>query len=730
MSGAGPPGTLAGRRFVSETLWASRPLPSVEHPDRDVWRGAPATLAELRALRMKLRAGLSHGGRPAAATDDDVDRLLLAFEELVSNALRHGRGPVQAAVTTSATGWLLEVSDAAGENGPVPAVGRDAALGGLGLYLVAQLCGSHGWSAQGEGRKVVWARLDFTGDGDGDGDGAEAAADAGAPTALRPGTGAPASIAPTGFSTPRRRRDARRRTTAQRAVPRPFSILVTAIVLALVLVLAWLAATANAHSNQRLLQQQVDQAAALLRTQLAVLQTQMTDAGQVADATVGRTDPFLRFASETVQVPGKSLSLWHVTGARADLIAVRGSQPVVPAPGGAAGFFSSLKPDGQVHIAGIVEGPRPSLAYGLMPAGETHGLVVYAEIPLTRRVSVPTNGPFSGVDLAVYLGPVEAADQLVQATVPIPIRGDTATTRVPFGNTSFTIIAASRSGLTGALSADLPWIVLGAGAVMAILSGATVEMLSRRRLVAERLAAVNQRLYQEQRSIAGTLQHALLPEVPQLANMQAGARYVAGADDLEVGGDWYDVIPGPAGRCVFVVGDISGQGLSAATTMAELRFALRAYLAQGDDLATVLTKLRGLLDIGTDHQFATVLLGEVDPQAGRIRVVSAGHFWPLVICGGRTEFLSGRVAPPVGVPSSEAPVVVEARVTGPATLLAFTDGAMERRGEDLDTGLERLRTTAERVGAQPLPEVLDGLMQMATAGGRDDTVILALRWTS
>ena len=149
---------------MSDTLWASRPLPSLERPDRAVWRGAPATLAELRAMRMQLRVAMSHGGRPAAATDDDVERLLLAFEELVSNGLRHARGPVEAAVTTTTAGWLLEVSDGAGDSAPVPAVGRDAALGGLGLYLVAQLCGSHGWSAQDDGRKIVWARLDFTGD--------------------------------------------------------------------------------------------------------------------------------------------------------------------------------------------------------------------------------------------------------------------------------------------------------------------------------------------------------------------------------------------------------------------------------------------------------------------------------------------------------------------------------------------------------------------------------------
>jgi hypothetical protein len=669
---------------------------------------------------MKLRVALSHGRRPAGASDDDLDRLLLAFEELVSNGLRHGSGPVEAVVTTAETGWLLEVSDAAGDTAPVPAVGRDAALGGLGLYLVAQMCGSHGWSAQDDGRKVVWARLDFTGD----------ALDPAPPPEVRPAPGTPSSAVRAGIPTARRRRVARRRRLARRAAPRGFSVVVTAVVLALVLILAWLAGTADAHSNQRLLQQQVDQAATLLRTQLAVLQTQMTDAGQVADATAGRTDPFLRFAAEAAQVPGTSLSLWRVTGGRAELLAVHGPRPVVPVKGGPAGFFPTLKPSGEVSIAGIVEGGHPSLAYALMPARESGGLVVYAQVPLTRRVSVPPGGPFSGVDLAVYLGPAASADQLVQATAPIPIRGDTATTRVPFGGTSFTVIAAAQAGLTGALSADLPWIVVGAGGLMAIVSGATVEMLSRRRLVAERLAAVNQRLYQEQRSIAGTLQHALLPEVPQLANMQAGARYVAGADDLEVGGDWYDVILGPSGRCVFVVGDISGQGLSAATTMAELRFAVRAYLTQGDDIATVLTKLRSLLDIDTGHQFATVLLGEVDPEAGRIRVVSAGHFWPLVISGGRAEFLRGPVTPPVGVPAAASPVVVEVQVRGPVTLLAFTDGAMERRGEDLDTGLERLRSTAARAGARPLPEVLDGLMQMATAGGRDDTVILGLRWTS
>src|SRR3954447_22034024 len=106
--------------------------------------------------------------------------------------------------------------------------------------------------------------------------------------------------------------------------------------------------------------------------------------------------------------------------------------------------------------------------------------------------------------------------------------------------------------------------------------------------------------------------------------MEAAARYVAGVDELEVGGDWYDVIEQGPGRCAFVVGDISGRGLPAATTMASLRFAVRAYLAEGHDIEVVLTMLGRLIDIDTDHQFATVLLGELDSCAGTLRLVSAG----------------------------------------------------------------------------------------------------------
>src|SRR6185503_2976165 len=112
-----------------------------------------------------------------------------------------------------------------------------------------------------------------------------------------------------------------------------------------------------------------------------------------------------------------------------------------------------------------------------------------------------------------------------------------------------------------------------------------------------------ERLYRQQQGIASALQEALLPEVPSLHGVEAAARYVAGVDALDVGGDWFDLIERRPGCVTFVVGDVSGRGLRAATTMAALRFAARAYLVDGEHIDAVPTKLHRLLDIDADQQF-------------------------------------------------------------------------------------------------------------------------------
>jgi Histidine kinase-like ATPase domain len=140
-------------------VWAHRPLPEPDPGTSPWWASEPGTVADLSALRGRLRAALQDGGaRPADVTDDDVDWLLLAFDELASNGLRHGRVPVRVALWVTGSGWVLDVRDAAPERPPEPAVGRDPGSGGMGLYLVAGISIAHGWVDHGD-HKHLWARL-------------------------------------------------------------------------------------------------------------------------------------------------------------------------------------------------------------------------------------------------------------------------------------------------------------------------------------------------------------------------------------------------------------------------------------------------------------------------------------------------------------------------------------------------------------------------------------------
>lgn len=143
---------------MSKVPWPQRP-PDPGAGPLPLWRGSPTTACDLSAQRRDLHAVLLRGSLPADATADDRELLLLSFEELVSNGLRHGRPPVQVQVTVNPTGWLLDVSDAAVDIPPAPAVGRDAAAGGMGLHLVGRLAADHGWLVA-EDRKHVWARID------------------------------------------------------------------------------------------------------------------------------------------------------------------------------------------------------------------------------------------------------------------------------------------------------------------------------------------------------------------------------------------------------------------------------------------------------------------------------------------------------------------------------------------------------------------------------------------
>jgi anti-sigma regulatory factor (Ser/Thr protein kinase) len=146
---------------MGRLTWPVQPLPA--------GRGTPwlrdlGDVSELPAARADLRRYLAALELSQEGEDPVADRLVLAFEELASNALRHGQRPVVATVVAGTGGWLLDVSDRDAETVPVPAVDRDPAQGGLGLYLVARLSVAHGWYVA-HGCKHVWACLPITAGG-------------------------------------------------------------------------------------------------------------------------------------------------------------------------------------------------------------------------------------------------------------------------------------------------------------------------------------------------------------------------------------------------------------------------------------------------------------------------------------------------------------------------------------------------------------------------------------
>ena len=511
---------------------------------------------------------------------------------------------------------------------------------------------------------------------------------------------------------------------------RPLTFVVAVGGLALSVVLALVAASVDHDSNRRLLQLQVRQAAAALGATVPSVQSQLGDALQVATDT-GQTSAFRRFSATKIGARGEfvSISLWRRTGTEVHMVARVGTRPLLMAKGQARAFLTGISSDASLGVTGILHSRSPRLGYAeVSPTAQP--MIVYAEVrlPSNHRFVVPRSSAFHDLNFALYLGSAAVGSQLIESSIPTPAPSLEATATVPFGSTKLTIVGTPTNPLAGSLSAELAWIVLLVGAVLSLGSAATVEYVSRRRVLAEALAEENAHLYLEQRDLATTLQHALLPEVPAPEAVEVAARYLPGVEGIDVGGDWYDVICEDEARCVFAVGDVSGRGLEAATTMASLRFAARAYLAQGDPPESVIAKLSELLHFDDRHQFATVLIGDMDVEAHRVTIASAGHFAPLLLGEETADFLEVPIGPPVGIARARRPGPLTVTVPPRATLLAFTDGLVERRGEHLDDSLERLRKVAlESEGS--VEELLDQLVAtLVPSGGEDDVVILGVRW--
>ncbi|MFD0331037.1 SpoIIE family protein phosphatase [Streptacidiphilus monticola] len=249
-------------------------------------------------------------------------------------------------------------------------------------------------------------------------------------------------------------------------------------------------------------------------------------------------------------------------------------------------------------------------------------------------------------------------------------------------------------------------------------------------MVAQSLARA--RLHDAELELAAGLQRVLLPRrVPPVPGFETAVRYLPAGDGLQIGGDWYDVIPLPGGNVAVVIGDVQGHDVHAAGVMGQLRIALRAYAAEGHPPAAVMARAsRFLADLDTGH-FATCLYAEVSADYGSVYAVRAGHLHPLVRRndGSATvQHVQGGL--PLGVdPELEYPVTRFTLDPGEILLLC-TDGLVETRKLELDAGMERLRRSFEDGHPEDLGELVDYVSGRAAESHErdDDIALLLLRW--
>jgi anti-sigma regulatory factor (Ser/Thr protein kinase)/putative methionine-R-sulfoxide reductase with GAF domain len=204
----------------------------------------------------------------------------------------------------------------------------------------------------------------------------------------------------------------------------------------------------------------------------------------------------------------------------------------------------------------------------------------------------------------------------------------------------------------------------------------------------------------EHRRLAEALQRSLLPDsLPAVPGLRLAARYLPAASAARLGGDWYDIFRLPGGTIGVVIGDVVGHGLAAAALMAQLRTAVRAYAFDGHPPGAVVARLNRLTAHLRAATMTTLAYVVLDPATHLATVVSAGHLPPLVVGpDGRASYLPVESDVALGVVRSARYREQTFQLPEGSSLVLFTDGAVEVRGEPLDAGLERLRRIAEEPG--------------------------------
>ncbi|MEV7061905.1 SpoIIE family protein phosphatase [Streptomyces collinus] len=241
-------------------------------------------------------------------------------------------------------------------------------------------------------------------------------------------------------------------------------------------------------------------------------------------------------------------------------------------------------------------------------------------------------------------------------------------------------------------------------------------------------ALVRARAFDAEHELVGMLQRQLLPRsLPRLPGAVAVARYLPSTAGLELGGDWYDVIPLPDNHVALVIGDVQGHSAGAATLMGQMRTALRAYAVEGHPPDVVVAHANRLLMDMESDLFATCCYVDVDLEEGAAWCVRAGHLPPVLrYPDGRTDIAEAEGGPPLGV-VARADFPMSPLRLPPGTVIALaTDGLVETPDSDIDEGMAYLAGRLAEAAPTDMGLVADALL--GNAPRSDDVALLLLRY--
>jgi serine phosphatase RsbU (regulator of sigma subunit) len=217
--------------------------------------------------------------------------------------------------------------------------------------------------------------------------------------------------------------------------------------------------------------------------------------------------------------------------------------------------------------------------------------------------------------------------------------------------------------------------------------------------------------------------------VVEVPGFEVAVRYVPSVEGAAAGGDWYDVVPLAGGKIGIGIGDVMGRGVAAAAVMGRLRYATRAYAVEGESPELVLARLNHLVLRTRDAELATMTYAVMDPANGELTVSSAGHPMPLIVReNGAAEFATCPIAPPIGVAGGAAFSRERLTLAPGDTIVFYTDGLIEERGEDLDVGMRRLQESIPASCKSAL-EIAESIAQalLPDSGPTDDAAYLVIR---